>query len=171
MIDIDNYLRINIVDMVMVLISTFLIVVIARKYFWNALKDYLTKRQEYIEGQLKEAQDRNVESQNLFQKTREDLAKAKLQAGEILQTAQAQASWEAGTIVEDAKEKAKGLLDKARLDISREKLEAAEEIKEQMGAIAIAAARQIVEKEVDEKVHRHYVEEFIEEAGEKLWDA
>ena len=171
MIDIDNYLRINIVDMVMVLISTFLIVAIARKYFWSSLEEYLSKRRDYIEGQLKEAQDRNQESQGLFQETKEELAKAKLQAGEIIQSAEMRAAQEAGAIVEDARERANQLLEKARMDITRERLEAVEDMKEQMGSIAIAAAKRIVEKEIDEKVHRRYVKEFIEEAGEKLWEA
>ena len=38
MINIENYLRLNIVDALLVLISTFLIVLIARKYFWDILK-------------------------------------------------------------------------------------------------------------------------------------
>ena len=171
MINIDNYLRLNIVDALLVLISTFLIVLIARKYFWSILKDYLDKRQEYIKAQLQEAEGRNQESQSLFKESKGELTKARKQAEEILEMAEAEAREEANMILSEARQKSQDLLEKARAEIALEKKEASEAMKVQMGVIALAAAKEIIEKEVDEKVHRKFIEDFIHEAGGGAWGA
>ncbi|MGM9973410.1 MAG: F0F1 ATP synthase subunit B [Clostridiaceae bacterium] len=171
MINIENYLRLNIVDALLVLISTFLIVLIAKKYFWSILKDYLDKRQEYIKAQLQQAEGRNQESQSLFKESKEELMKAKKQAGEILELAEADARAEADRILTEARKKSEELLEKARKEIDLEKKEAVESMKVQMGVIALAAAKEIIEKEVDEKAHRKFIHDFIHEAGGGVWGA
>ena len=171
MINIENYLRLNIVDALLVLISTFLIVVIGRKYFWNILKDYLDRRQEYIKAELNEAEGKNKESQKLFMESKSEIMKARKQADEILEMAESDAKKEANMIVAEARKKAEELLERAREEIALEKREAAENIKEQMGIIALAAAKEIIEKEVDEKAHRKFIKDFIHEAGEGVWGA
>ena len=171
MINIENYLRLNIVDALLVLISTFLIVLIGRKYFWNILKDYLDKRQEYIKGQLNEAEGRNKESQSFFEESKAELMKARQQAGEMLEVAEADAREEANRILSEARKKAEELLERAREEIALEKKEVTESMKMQMGVIALAAAKEIIEKEVDEKAHRKFIKDFIHEAGEGVWGA
>lgn len=171
MINIDNYLRLSIVDALLVLISTFLIVIIGRKYFWDILKAYLHDRQEYIRTQLLQAEDKNKESDSLFMESRAELMKAREQANEILEAAENDARKEASTIVAEAKKKAEELLDRAREEIALEKREAVEEMKDQMGVIALAAAKEIIQREVDEKAHRKFIKDFIHEAGEGVWGA
>ncbi|WP_426351239.1 F0F1 ATP synthase subunit B [Alloiococcus sp. CFN-8] len=171
MINIDNYLRLNIVDALLVLISTFLIVLLARKYFWSILKDYLDKRQEYVKAQLQEAEGRNKESESFLAESRGELTKARKQAEEILQMAEAEAREESNMIIAEARQKAQDLLERARAEIAMEKKEVAEDMKVQMGVIALAAAKEIIEKEVDEKAHRKFIEDFIHEAGGGAWGA
>ena len=171
MINIENYLRLSVVDALLVLISTFLIVLIGRKYFWHILKDYLDKRQEYIRSQLQQAEGKNKESESLFKESKAELMKARQQANELLEAAESDARKEAGLIVAEARKKAEELLERAREEIALEKREAAENIKEQMGVIALAAAKEIIENEVDEKAHRKFIKEFIHEAGEGVWGA
>ncbi len=171
MINIENYLRLSIVDAVLVLISTFLIVLIGRKYFWDILKDYLDKRQEYIKAQLQEAEGNNKESQSLFMKSKSEVMRARKQADEILELAESDARKEANIILSEARKKAEELLVRAREEIELEQREAEEAMKEQMGVIALAAAKEIIEKEVDEKTHRRFIKDFIQEAGEGVWGA
>lgn len=42
-IDITNYLRINPVDMALVCISTFIICLVAKHFFWDVILDYFQK--------------------------------------------------------------------------------------------------------------------------------
>ena len=50
--NIDNYLRISLTDVVLVCISTFLIVLIAKKFFWDKLLAYIQKRQDMIQDNI-----------------------------------------------------------------------------------------------------------------------
>ncbi len=169
MINIENYLRINPVDMIMVLISTFLIVIIAKKFFWNILKDYLDKRQQYIKSQLEEAEKKNREGELNFENSREELAKVQRQAKEILDMAKVDADKEAEEIIISAKQRAQLLNERARVEIEQERKAAADKIKQEMSSIALAAAEEILKKDVNDEDHRRYVKEFIDEAGEGLW--
>lgn len=37
--------------------------------------------------------------------------------------------------------------------------------------VAFEAAKQIVDKEIDEQAHKRYVDDFIEHAGDETWQA
>ena len=50
--NIDNYLRISLTDVVLVCISTFLIVMIAKKFFWDKLLTLISKRQALIQENI-----------------------------------------------------------------------------------------------------------------------
>ena len=54
LINIDDYLRINVYDAILVLISTILIVLIVKKFFWNYVREYFDKRTAFIQSQLDE---------------------------------------------------------------------------------------------------------------------
>ena len=165
MINIENYLRINPVDMIMVLISTLLIVFIVKKYFWNILKDYLDNREQFINNQIEESKTMNAESLKLNEKATEKLSQIHNEAKEIISKAHDSAKVVSNSIIDDAKKSADLIKDKAQSDIEREKIQAVNQIKDEMSSIVVEAATKIIGKEVDEKVHSKYVQDFIDEAG------
>ena len=63
------------------------------------------------------------------------------------------------------------LKEKARKDIEREKVQARSEMKDAIVEVAFEAAKQIVNKELDETAHKQYVDDFIEHAGDESWQA
>ena len=50
--NIDNYLRISLTDVVLVLISTCLIIIIAKHFFWDKLVAFMQKRQAIIQENI-----------------------------------------------------------------------------------------------------------------------
>ena len=50
--NIDNYLRISLTDVVLVLISTLLIVLIAKKFFWDKILAFMENRQNMIQENI-----------------------------------------------------------------------------------------------------------------------
>lgn len=170
-ININNYLRINLVDMTMILISTALIVLIVKKFFWNIVKEYLEKRSAFIQSQLDEASTKNAESEKLQRQAQEELTSLKSQAKVILNTAEENAKKEAESIVNDAKTSATMIKTKAQSDIEQERRQVMQQMKEEMSEIALLAASKVVEKELNDDLHRKYVQEFIDEAGDESWQA
>ncbi|MCF0114185.1 MAG: F0F1 ATP synthase subunit B [Erysipelotrichaceae bacterium] len=171
MISIENYLRINVVDMIMVLTSTLLIVFIAKKFFWNVLEDYLAKREQFIQSQIDEAVTRNSESEKMKEEASQALANVHAQAESILESAKEAASKESKEIIARANSEASLLKEKALREIEQEKNEAMASMKEEISDIALLAAKKLVEKEVDDDLHRKYVKDFINEVGEQPWQA
>ena len=51
--------------------------------------------------------------------------------------------------------------EKARKDIEREKVQARSEMKDAIVEVAFEAAKQIVNKELDETAHKQYVDDFM----------
>lgn len=170
-INISNYLRLDVQDMIMVLISTFLIVFICKKFFWNYLKEYLAKREAFIQSQLDESADKLKESKALKEQYEAKIANAKSEANEIVNNATMNAKAEATQIVEDAKKSAIAIKEKAAQDIEHEKQKAKADIKQQISDVAFMVAEKIVDKELDADAHQKYVDEFISEAGDNSWQA
>ena len=166
LINIDDYLRINLYDAILVLISTFLIVCIAKKFFWNFVKDYLDKRSAVIQEQLDESANKLKESTALKAEYEEKLSGVKAEAKEIIAIAKETASKEAEDIVAKAKDSAEAMKEKAALEIENEKARVKKQIKEEISEVAFLAASKVVLKELDEETHKKYVSDFIEQAGE-----
>lgn len=170
-INIDNYLRLDVQDAVMVLISTILIILFVKKFFWNYVQEYLDARQAHIQNELDESAAKLKESEALKMQYEEKMANVKSEAKEIIAIAKENASKEAQTIVSKAKDNAEAMKEKATLDIENEKAKVKEQIKEEISEVAFLAAAKVVGKELDEQTHKKYVEDFIEQAGEEPWQA
>lgn len=168
-INIDNYLRLDVQDAVMVLISTILIIIFVKKFFWNYVQNYLDARQAHIQNELDESAAKLKESEELKMQYEEKMANAKSEAKEIIAIAKDNASKEAQGIVAKAKDNAEAMKEKAALDIENERAKVKEQIKEEISEVAFLAAAKVVGKELDETTHKKYVDDFITQAGEESW--
>ncbi|MEF9961358.1 MAG: F0F1 ATP synthase subunit B [Erysipelotrichaceae bacterium] len=170
-INIGNYLRLNVIDMVMVLVSTFLIVLVAKKFFWSKVLEYLDRREKAIATDLESAANEKAQAVQIKHDYEMQIANAKEEARNILDVAQSSAKAEKKETLTQAKLEADKIKEKAMQDIEREKISVRKEIKTQITEVAFLAAEKIVEKELDDKEHKKYVEDFIDHAGDSSWTA
>lgn len=169
--DINAYLRLNFMDMLLVCISTFLIVVIAKHFFWDKACAYLDARTAAIQADIDAGSQERALGEQYKEQYEEQLANAKGEAHSLLQQAKANAMQEKRDILAVARSEAEAVKNKAQQDIEREKIQAREEMKEAIVNVAFDAAKQIVGKELDEATHKQFVDDFIERAGEETWQA
>ena len=162
-INIDNYLRINFTDMILVLISTLIICVVAKKFFWDFALEYFDKRKALIKEQLDHAKQSELEGEEYKRQYADQLKNVKNEANAILEKARNDAKAEGSLIVEKAQNDARLTLEKAQRDIESEKLNAQKQIRKEIADVAFVAAKQILEKEIDEDTQRKYVDQFISE--------
>ncbi len=165
MIDISNYLRLNPTDMILVLISTLIICLLAKKYFWQNVLNYFDNRKKIIQDELDAAKAAQAEGEAYKQQYAQQLKGAREEARGIIEEARTAAKSEGNEIVNKAKQEAKLQVEKAQRDIAQEKLKAEEEIKKEITEVAFMAASKILEKEIDEESQQKYVEDFIERKG------
>ena len=95
-----------------------------------------------------------------------EMAKAKETASVILQDAQKDAAARSEAMLQEAKAQAAGIKAKAEADILQEKKKAVNEIKNEIGGIAMDIAGKVIEREISEDDHRKLIDEFIENVGE-----
>ena len=162
-IEIQNYLRINVLDMVLVLISTLLIVWIAKKFFWDFAKKYLDKRQELINLQIDQAKNNLEQSIETNKIAKEELVSIRKEASSIIEQAKNDAKLQAKELKDETILEISNLKQKANEDIKQQKVKAIEEMKEEITDIAMLAATKIIKKEIDDKTKDTYVKEFIQE--------
>ncbi len=65
---------------------------------------------------------------------------------------------------EDARLEAEALLNRARLDIQRERDEAITELRKEFADLTIMAAEKVVDRSLDGKAHRQLIEKVLEES-------
>ena len=90
------------------------------------------------------------------------LKEARIEGKKITEKRKNQADKIYDEIINEAKNSAKIIEEKSRLELEREKLKAMEEIKEKSVDLAITLSKKIVEKELDEKNQKEILDKFIE---------
>ena len=154
--DINAYLRLNPMDMIMVCVSTLIIIAIAKHFFWDKVLAYLDARKAAIQADIDAGTQSREAGEQYKRQYEEQMANALQEKREILAAARGEAE---------------AVKEKARKDIEREKVQARAEMKDAIVDVAFEAAKQIVNKELDESTHKQYVDDFIEHAGDESWQA
>ena len=158
--DIYAYLRLSPSDVIIVCISTFLLVIVAKRFFWDKVLAFLDARQAAIQADIDSGAKQRSEGEAYKAEYEKQLANASKEAHELLESAKTNAAQEKREILSAAKSEADNIKTKAR-----------EEMKQAIVDVAFEAAKQIVDKEIDEQAHKRYVDDFIEHAGDEIWQA
>ncbi len=165
--NVANYLRINLQDMIMTLISTILIVLFAKHFFWDKILAFVKKRQDLIQDNIDSSED--LKKAALAQKEKYDvqMQHAGQDAHVIIETARVNATQQKKEILDQANSEAARIKAKAQEDIDRDRLKAQDVMKEAISDVAIEAAKKLVDKEMDESTQRKFVDDFLAKAGDQ----
>ena len=124
------------------------------KFVWPMLQQTMTERETRISEGLAAAERGKRDLELAEKRSAELVREGKDKAQELI----TQAERRANAIVEDSKTTARGEADKiielARSQVEQERNEAREELRQQVAALAVAGAAQILQREVDVNAHR-----------------
>lgn len=168
-LNISNYLRLSLTDVILTLISTSLIILFARHFFWGRILEFVKKRQQVIQQNIDDSQQLKQEAEKVKEQYDEQMKNAGKDAHAIITNAKAQAEQEKDKILASASAEAAQIKDEAYQDIEREKRKAEGEMKAAISSVAIEAARSLLQKEVDEQTQQEYIDSFIDKAGQSEW--
>jgi len=148
------------------MITFALLVWFTMKYVWPPITQALEERKKRIAEGLAAA-DKGKHSMELAEKKAKAVLKdAKDQASEIVSLAQKRANEVVEGSKEAAKEEGERLVVAARAEINREVQQAKEKLRQQVGALAISAAEQILKKEVDQGKHKEILDNLDKQLGQ-----
>ena len=96
----------------------------------------------------------------------QNMQEAKNKANEIMSTAQKTAAVQSEEMIREATQQAATIKTKAEKDIAMEKAKAVNEIKDEIGSMAMEIAGKAIGRELREEDHEQLINEFIANVGE-----
>ena len=148
--------------------NLFLQIFLFKKFFWNKILAILDQRREAADKEITDAQAARAEAMTIKETYEENMRKARVQAEDILSTAQRNATARSEEIIGHAQQQAAQLKLKAAADIEMEKKKAINDAKNEISGLAMAIAGKVVERELNEADQTQLIDRFIEELGDEV---
>lgn len=140
--------------------------VIFKKFLLKPIKQVIADRKAKADSEIADAQKLRTEAEAMKAEYEQNLQNARTEANQIVATAQKTATSRSEEIVGEARAQAAALKQKAEADIAQERKKAVNEVKDEIGGIAMEIASKVVEREISEKDHKDLIDEFIKNVGE-----
>lgn len=161
-----DVISVNLWQMLASLINLVLLFLLVKKFLYKPVKKMLEQRQSTIDGNFAEA-EKAKEAALLDQKAYEEkLADAKGEADRVIKSAVDIATQREREILEDAKEKADGIIRRAEADAVLEKKKAEDAIRREIVEVSSALTEKMLEREITKDDHKQLIDSFIESIGE-----
>ena len=140
--------------------------VIFKKFLLKPIKQVIADRKAKADSEIADAQKLRTEAEAMKAEDEQNLQNARTEANQIVAAAQKTATARSEEIVGEARAQAAALKQKAEADIAQERKKAVNEVKDEIGGIAMEIASKVVEREISEKDHKDLIDEFIKNVGE-----
>ena len=131
------------------------------KYVWPPIMQALEERTKKIADGLAAAERGRHEQELAEKRAQQVISEAKEQANEIISQAQRRSN----EIVDESKDTARvegeRILMSAQAEIEQEANKAKDELRGQVGSIALAGAAKILNREIDDKAHTDLLKELV----------
>ena len=131
------------------------------KYVWPPIMQALEERTKKIADGLAAAERGRHEQELAEKRAQQVISEAKEQANEIISQAQRRSN----EIVDESKDTARvegeRILTSAQAEIEQEANKVKDELRGQVGSIALAGAAKILNREIDDKAHTDLLKELV----------
>lgn len=145
------------------LCATIVMFIIVAKFIFKPVRKILKTRADYVEGQIKDAEDSKTRSLEYENTAKESINQAKEKSRQLLLEAKDQADEVKAKALDDLNDElnAKRLL--AEKEIEQEKIAAVEEIRKQIVDVALQASEVVLNREINEDDNSRLVEDFVKD--------
>ena len=140
--------------------------VIFKKFLLKPIKQVIADRKAKADSEIADAQKLRTEAEAMKAEYEQNLQNARAEANQIVARAQKTATARGEEIVGEARAQAAALKQKAEADIAQERKKAVNEVKDEIGGMAMEIASKVVEREIKEADHQDLIDEFIKNVGE-----
>ena len=140
--------------------------VIFKKLLLNPVKKVIAERKAKADSQIADAEKLRTEAEAMKAEYEQNLQNARTEANQIVASAQKTAAARSEELLGEARAQAAALKQKAETDIAQERKKAVNEVKDEIGGMAMEIASKVVEREIKEADHQDLIDEFIKNVGE-----
>ena len=140
--------------------------VIFKKLLLNPVKKVIAERKAKADSQIADAEKLRTEAEAMKAEYEQNLQNARTEANQIVAAAPKTAAARSEELLGEARAQAAALKQKAEADIAQERKKAVNEVKDEIGGMAMEIASKVVEREIKEADHQDLIDEFIKNVGE-----
>ena len=140
--------------------------VIFKKFLLKPIKQVIADRKAKADSEIADAQKLRTEAEAMKAEYEQNLQNARTEANQIVAAAQKTAAARSEELLGEARAQAAALKQKAEADIAQERKKAVNEVKDEIGGMAMEIASKVVEREIKEADHQDLIDEFIKNVGE-----
>lgn len=156
---------INISTLIFTLINFFILFIFLRHFFWSKIKNVIEERQIDIDEKLIKAEEDTEKARLYLLKNEEILNKAREEGKKITERQKQKGDKIYDEIVQNAKDESASIIERANLEIEREKEKAEYEVKKQAVELAVELSIKALDEQIDEETHRKLISDFIAKVG------
>ncbi|MBP5661093.1 MAG: F0F1 ATP synthase subunit B [Lachnospiraceae bacterium] len=149
------------------LLNLFIQVMLIKKFLFKPIREVLAKRKALADAEIADATRAKEEAESLKSEYEASMKQARDKANDILATAQKSAAQQSEEIIREANAQAVSIKSKAERDIEQERRKAVNEIKDEIGDMAMEIAGKVIERELNANDHEKLIDEFINKVGEE----
>ena len=157
-------LGINLKIFIAQLVNFTVVLLVLWKFAYKPIVRLLEQRQEKIERGVKQAEEVEKRVQELEQEQKSVITAAKAEASKILEEVRVTAEERKKELLAKAKEEVKSVVEQGKIQLEAQKMQMLVEVREEIAALAVEAARKILEDGVDEKKAMKLATEVIDGA-------
>ena len=139
--------------------NLFIQVYLIKRFLFKPINEMLDKRKAKADAEIQDAVKAKEEAQAMKAEYEKNMQEAKERANEIVMTAQKTAAVQSEEMLKEASSQ-------VEKDIAQEKRKAVNEIKGEIGGMAVEIAGKVIEREINEEDHTKLINDFIENVGE-----
>lgn len=162
-------LGLDLKEIIFVIINFLILIGILAKFLYKPFLGILEKRKQTIKDAFDNAAAINKRADEKMASYSKRIAGVEEEGREIILEARKQADTQAQIIIDEAHAKAEEIIAKAERNIELEREKAMLEMRQEVAALAMMAAEQIVGREIQNVGQEAIVDEVIENARNTQW--
>jgi len=143
------------------LINFIILILILQRFMYKPILKMLDDRSTRIRDSMEQAERTRVETASLEERSKGLLDEARREGQAILAQANRNSERIIGEARQAAQQEGDRLLERARADLTREREQAFQELRQQIADLAVLAAGHVVRQSLDDAGHRQLVQQFL----------
>jgi len=152
-------------QLAMIIAHVVVLFLLLRWLLYTPVSQLIDSRTREIEEGLQLAEENRQRQEQLNTEYGEKIQEAREEARKIVEKAYTQRDELLKEAQKEANQKKEEMLEKARQEIEAEKERAFSEMREEIASFSVAIAGRILEKEIDEASHKKLIEQYLDEVG------
>ena len=162
----ESFVGVNVWTMIFAWCNLLILYLFLKKLLFVPMKNMIDSRQKEIDDMYQNAEEAETQAEAMKISYEEKMSKANEESEEILKTALRRAQLKEEEIIRDAQTEASRIYERAEEQIALEKKRALSEVKDEVSGMAIEIAGAIIGREVSDKEHSEFIDNFIDKIGD-----